>query len=90
MCLSEFYGTAEPAVAVHTIQRAIDLGVTLIDTAPSYGATAYGECANEALVGQALTGRRDAVTLATKCGFVWSGDKRIVEQLPSQYSTSDR
>src|SRR6201994_4780748 len=51
--------------SVRTIHRAIDLGVTLIDTAE-----VYGPYVNEELVGRALTGRRDQVVLATKFGLI--------------------
>jgi aryl-alcohol dehydrogenase-like predicted oxidoreductase len=65
MGMSEFYagGTEEQSIA--TIHRAIDLGVTLFDTADMYG---YGH--NERLLGRALKGRRDQVVLATKFGNV--------------------
>jgi aryl-alcohol dehydrogenase-like predicted oxidoreductase len=83
MCLAEFYGKAQPARAVRIIHRAIGLGVTLIDTAPSFGTDRHGECANEELVGRALKGRRDEVTLATKFGFVRNGKQRTVDNSPS-------
>src|SRR4051794_17548790 len=51
--------------SIRTIHRALDLGVTLVDTAEVYGP--YG---NEELVGRALAGRRDDVVLATKFGFI--------------------
>ncbi|GAB3166066.1 aldo/keto reductase [Amycolatopsis stemonae] len=82
MGMSEFYGRADEAAGVDTIRRAIDHGITLIDTAPSFGAEPYGESANERLVGRALRGRRDAVVLATKFGFVRSGDDRVVDNSP--------
>lgn len=63
MGMSEFYGQADEAEAVATIQRAIDLGVTFLDTADMYG---VGR--NEELVGRAIRDRRDAVVLATKLG----------------------
>src|SRR5271168_949285 len=56
---------SDDAESVRTIHRALDLGVTLIDTAEI-----YGPYTNEELVGQALKGRRDQVVLATKFGFV--------------------
>lgn len=82
MGMSEFYGRADEAAGVDTIRRAIDLGITLIDTAPSFGASPYGESANEQLVGRALRGRRESVVLATKFGFVRSGDDRVVDNSP--------
>ncbi|WP_410596818.1 aldo/keto reductase [Amycolatopsis sp. lyj-23] len=82
MGMSEFYGRADEAAGVTAIHRAIDRGITLIDTAPSFGAPQHGESANERLVGRALRGRRDSVVLATKCGFVQSGTDRIVDNSP--------
>ena len=55
----------DDAESIRTIHRAIELGVTLIDTAD-----VYGPFTNEELVGRALAGRRDEVVLATKCGLV--------------------
>jgi aryl-alcohol dehydrogenase-like predicted oxidoreductase len=63
MGMSEFYGTGDQAEAERTIQRALDLGVTFLDTADM-----YGPFTNERLVGQAIAGRRDEVALATKFG----------------------
>jgi aryl-alcohol dehydrogenase-like predicted oxidoreductase len=63
MGMSEFYGTADEGEAVQTIQRALDLGVTFLDTADM-----YGPFTNEQLVGKAIAGRRDEVQLATKFG----------------------
>jgi aryl-alcohol dehydrogenase-like predicted oxidoreductase len=75
MGMSEWYGAADWDESIATIHRALDLGVTFIDTADIYGA---GH--NEVLVGRAIAGRRDEVTLATKFGVDRSGgdDKRIV------------
>ncbi len=63
MGMSEFYGTGDQAEAVRTVQRALDLGVTFLDTADM-----YGPFTNERLVGKAIAGRRDEVVLATKFG----------------------
>src|SRR3954453_17823583 len=63
MGMSEFYGTGDQAEAERTIQRALDLGVTFLDTADM-----YGPFTNERLVGQAIADRREEVTLATKFG----------------------
>jgi len=63
MGMSEFYGTADEATAIDTIHRALDLGVTFLDTADM-----YGPFTNEQLVGKAIAGRRDEVQLATKFG----------------------
>ncbi|WP_299034796.1 aldo/keto reductase [uncultured Pseudokineococcus sp.] len=64
MGMSEFYGTSgDDDAAVGVIRRALDLGVTLLDTADM-----YGPFTNERLVGRALAGRRDQVVVATKFG----------------------
>jgi aryl-alcohol dehydrogenase-like predicted oxidoreductase len=68
MGMSEFYGTTDEGEAVATIRRALDVGVTFLDTADM-----YGRGANEELVGKAIRGRRDEVVLATKFGQ-WRGD----------------
>ena len=65
MGMSEFYGTADEAGGIATIHRALDLGVTFLDTADM-----YGPFINEQLVGKAIKGRRDEVQLATKFGNV--------------------
>jgi aryl-alcohol dehydrogenase-like predicted oxidoreductase len=65
MGMSEFYGTADEAEAIATIHRALELGITLLDTADQYGTGA-----NERLVGEAIARRRDEVVLATKFGIV--------------------
>ena len=65
MGMSGVYGAKDDAESIRTIHRALDLGVTLIDTAEIYGP--YN---NEELVGQAIKGRRDEVVLATKFGMV--------------------
>ncbi len=64
MGMSDFYGAADQAASIATIHRALDLGVTLLDTAD-----AYGPFTNETLVGAAIRDRRGAVTVATKFGF---------------------
>lgn len=69
MGMSEFYGTADEAEAVRTIHRALELGVTLLDTADMYGIGA-----NELLLGEALHGRRDRAIVATKFGVVRTAD----------------
>lgn len=58
------YGEASEAESIATIHRAIELGVTLFDTAEI-----YGPLVNEELVGRAIRGKRDAVVIATKFGF---------------------
>ena len=63
MGMSEFYGTADEAGAIATIHRALDLGVTFLDTADM-----YGPFTNERLVGKAVAGRREEIVIATKFG----------------------
>ena len=65
MGMSEFYGTRDDQESIATLHRALDLGVSFLDTADMYGC---GE--NEKLVGRAIQGRRDQVILATKFGNV--------------------
>jgi aryl-alcohol dehydrogenase-like predicted oxidoreductase len=65
MGMSGTYGVADDAESVRTIHRALDLGVTLLDTAE-----VYGPYHNEELVGRAIEDRRDQVVLATKFGFI--------------------
>jgi aryl-alcohol dehydrogenase-like predicted oxidoreductase len=65
MGMSEFYGERDDDESVATIHRALDLGVTLLDTAD-----VYGPHTNEELVGRAIADRRDEVVLATKFGIV--------------------
>jgi aryl-alcohol dehydrogenase-like predicted oxidoreductase len=79
MSMSEFYGPTDEAEAIRTINRALDLGVTLLDTAPSYGLGA-----NERLVGRAVRGRRDQVLLATKFGAVRDGARWSVDVRPER------
>ncbi|MGW7024068.1 aldo/keto reductase [Streptomyces decoyicus] len=64
MGMSHGYGASDDAQSVATINRALDLGVSLLDTSDFYGA---GH--NEELIGRAIAGRRDEVVLATKFGF---------------------
>ena len=71
MGMSEFYGALDDAESVATIHRALDLGITLLDTAD-----VYGPHTNERLVGRAIAGRRDAIVLATKFGIVRGPDPR--------------
>ncbi|MDY6816814.1 MAG: aldo/keto reductase [Pseudomonadota bacterium] len=65
MGMSEFYSGRDEAEAIATIHRALELGVTLLDTADM-----YGPFTNEVLVGKAIADRRDQVVLATKFGNV--------------------
>src|SRR5438132_8010897 len=63
MGMSEFYGSTNESEAIATIHRALDLGVTFLDTAD-----VYGPFTNEKLVGRAIRGRRDQLVVATKFG----------------------
>lgn len=63
MGMSDFYGGRDEQSAIDTIHKALDLGMTLLDTADM-----YGPFTNEMLVGKAIAGRRDEVVLATKFG----------------------
>ena len=63
MGMSEFYGTTDEDESIATIHRAVELGVTFLDTADM-----YGPFTNEKLVGKAISDRRDQVVLATKFG----------------------
>lgn len=70
-----YWGGPDDENAIRAIHAALDVGITCIDTAPSYG---MGH--SERIVGQALRGRRDGVILATKCGMRWDrteGQKQL-------------
>ncbi len=69
MGMSEFYGTTDEQEALATIQRALELGITFLDTADM-----YGPFTNERLVGRAIAGQRDDIVLATKFGIERSED----------------
>ncbi len=68
MGMSYAYGEGDEAGGIATIHRALELGVTLLDTAE-----VYGPYVNEELVGRAVAGRRDEVEIATKFGFAFQG-----------------
>ncbi len=63
MGMSDFYGTADEAAAIRTVDRALELGVTFLDTAD-----VYGPFTNERVIGKAIAARRDEIVLATKFG----------------------
>lgn len=71
MGMSQSYGHPNEAESLATIARALDLGVTFLDTAD-----VYGPRSNEELVGGAIRGRREEVFLATKCGLIAAEDGR--------------
>lgn len=79
MGMSQGYGPADDDASLATLHRALDLGVTLLDTAQSYGA---GH--NERLLSRLLATRRDEVTLATKFGIVRDADGTRLDAHPDR------
>ncbi|MFD8786704.1 aldo/keto reductase [Kitasatospora sp. NPDC059599] len=79
MGMSAFYGTADQDEAVATIRRALDLGITFLDTAQ-----VYGPLTNESLVGEAVRGHRDEYVIATKFNY------RMDDAVPGDMSTVGR
>jgi aryl-alcohol dehydrogenase-like predicted oxidoreductase len=77
MGMSEFYGPSDEDESIATIQRALDLGVTFLDTSDLYGS---GH--NEELVGRAIADRRDEVQLATKFAIRRENGRRRVDNSP--------
>jgi aryl-alcohol dehydrogenase-like predicted oxidoreductase len=78
MGMSAWYGPTDDQESVATIHRALELGITFLDTAD-----VYGQGHNEELVGRAIAGRRDAVILATKFGNRWFADgARTIDGTP--------
>jgi aryl-alcohol dehydrogenase-like predicted oxidoreductase len=77
MGMSEFYGETDEDQSLETIRRALDLGVTFLDTSDMYGG---GH--NEELVGRAIAGRRDDVQLATKFAIRREGERRWIDNSP--------
>jgi len=72
MGMSQSYGAADERESIATLHRAVELGVTLFDTAE-----VYGPFTNEELLGRAFADRRDRVLLATKFGFRFDGDQLV-------------
>jgi aryl-alcohol dehydrogenase-like predicted oxidoreductase len=83
MGMSAFYGTADEGEAIATIHRAIELGITLLDTAEM-----YGPHTNEELIGRAIAGRRDEVVIATKFGVRPDGARRYLDGTPANVRRS--
>jgi aryl-alcohol dehydrogenase-like predicted oxidoreductase len=87
MGMSAYYTGAglDDAESIRTIQRALDLGITLIDTAE-----VYGPYTNEELVGRAIAHRRDQVVVATKFGFIShrDGNRRELDSSPANVRMS--
>ena len=69
MGMSAWYGPTDAEESIATIHRALELGITFLDTAD-----VYGQGDNEELVGRAIAGRRDEFVLATKFGNRWFDD----------------
>jgi aryl-alcohol dehydrogenase-like predicted oxidoreductase len=79
MGMTYAYGTFDDKESIATIHRAIDLGITFLDTAEI-----YGPYTNEILVGKAIAGKRDELTIATKFGFSFGpGRERGVDGSPA-------
>jgi aryl-alcohol dehydrogenase-like predicted oxidoreductase len=89
MAMSGYYldPDSSDGESIRTIQRALDLGVTHIDTAEI-----YGPYANEELVGRALEGRRDEVVVATKFGLVShaGGGPGVLDSRPANIRAASR
>jgi len=77
MGMSEFYGPSDEAESIAAIHRALELGVTFLDTSDMYGS---GH--NEELVGRAIAGRRDEVQLATKFAVRRESGRRWIDNSP--------
>jgi aryl-alcohol dehydrogenase-like predicted oxidoreductase len=77
MGMSEFYGPSDDEASEQVIHQALDLGVTLLDTADM-----YGQGHNERLIGRAVRDRRADVVLATKCGIRREGERRWHDNRP--------
>jgi aryl-alcohol dehydrogenase-like predicted oxidoreductase len=83
MGMSQSYGPADETESIATLHRAIELGCDFLDTAQ-----AYGPFKNEELLGRALEGRRDQVTIATKFGFRLTGPTRGITSRPEDIKSS--
>jgi len=83
MGMSQMYGTADRAESIATIHRALDLGVTFLDTSD-----VYGDGHNEELVGEAIAGRRGEVQLATKFSLSHDGPGTTIDGRPENVRAS--
>ena len=63
------WGPSDEKQSMHTLRKALDVGINFIDTAP-----AYGNGSSEEILGRALSSHRDTYILATKCGLIWGPD----------------
>ena len=79
MGMSQAYGKADTAESERTLHRALDIGVTFLDTA-----NAYGLGHNEELIGRVLAERRNEMVLATKFGISFKDGKRGIDGHPDQ------
>jgi aryl-alcohol dehydrogenase-like predicted oxidoreductase len=77
MGMSEFYGESNDEDSIATIRRALDIGVSFLDTSDMYGS---GH--NENLVGRAVAGRREEAQIATKFGIRRDGGERRIDNSP--------
>jgi len=82
MGMSQSYGPADETESIATLHRSIELGCTFLDTAE-----VYGPYTNEALLGKALKGLRDKVTIATKFGFHLENGKQVGAERDSRPET---
>lgn len=82
MGMSQNYGPADRSESIATLQRALDLGMTFLDSSDM-----YGQGHNEELIGEAIVGRRDEVVIATKFGIKgWSKDRSFVLDSSPEYA----
>lgn len=73
------WGTQDDSLSIQTIQRAVDLGINWIDTAPAYG---LGH--SEEVVGRAIREMPNPPLIATKCGLTWNKDGEIIPKLSKE------
>src|SRR2546430_1893551 len=85
MGMSAWYGPTDEAESIATIHRALELGISFLDTAD-----VYGQGANEELVGRAIAGKRDEMVLATKFGNRWFDDGRRTTRCPTSLRREGR